>query len=89
MNTSGQTRGFLARRFRSFTKALCHPFLAWAIFLLLVIYNLILVSGVYLYFDMRPGQVQMLGQFHGDLLDSQEVIIEDLEKTLAAARKCQ
>ena len=89
MNPSNQTPGFLARRFRSFTRALCHPFLAWATFLLLVFYNLILVSGVYEYFDMRPGQIRKQIRFHHDFLDAQDGISEDIEKALVAARECQ
>ena len=89
MIPSDPTRGFLAKRFHSLTRALCHPFLMWIIFLQLVFYNLILVSGVYEYFDMRPGQIRKQIQFHHDFLDSQDAISEDIEKALAAARECQ
>ncbi|MYH91247.1 MAG: hypothetical protein F4128_10770 [Gammaproteobacteria bacterium] len=89
MNTSSESPGFLPRLFRSITSVLCHPLIAWNMFLLLVCFYLLVLWSVQQFLDMRPGQIQTFVRFHSDFLDSQDVMVKELEKTLMALPQCQ
>lgn len=89
MNTSNRNHGFLARQFRSLTGCLCHPFIAWA--MLLTLSHMIFMAGwsMGVLQEISSGNVRTLGGYHGNFLDSQDLMVEDLENTLAAIRECQ
>lgn len=89
MNPSSKHPNFLARHIRFLTRCLCHPAMAWIMFLHVAFYSLILVLGIDHYLDRSPRTVETYIGFHRDYLDSQNRMNEDLEEALAAMRECQ
>ena len=78
-----------ARLFCAFTGYITHPYVAWILFVLLMFCNLVVVWGLPQILEIATLSTRANVQFYPELLDSQAVIIGELEKALGTSRECR
>lgn len=74
--------GFVARFFRSFTKTITHPYVAWSLFLLYLTVSSFINWGAPPFLDETNKTVSLRLEFDRELLRSQDEILERLEKAM-------